>query len=146
MDLNSATFVLPSAASSGRDSPVAPRLCASRAARRAEFESAAGPTRLLQLAPYAGQPLATPVRLRVLEGLAWVTRDGTPDDLMLAAGTEHRFDCGRLYVSALDAPLRLAVREAPSPHSTLRQLGHAIAAGWQRWRHGLGRTQPIGGA
>jgi len=73
--------------------------------------------------------LAGPVHVRTESGLLWVTVDGQPEDILLAAGESRRFaDGAGVIVYALGAEARyLACTRTPA-----RPSAASSAAGWAR--------------
>jgi len=81
------------------------------------------------------QRLVGPVRVRTESGLLWITVDGEPEDILLAAGESRHFEPdARVIVYALGDEARLEVlRDAP------RGIARVVR-GWAErltaWMHG----------
>ena len=68
--------------------------------------------------------LNTPARVRTESGLLWITIDGRPEDILLAAGESRRFErADRVIVYALGGEARFEV-------SARAARGLAHARGW----------------
>lgn len=78
--------------------------------------------------------LVGPVRVRTESGLLWITVDGQPEDILLAAGESRHFEPEeRVIVYALGAEARFEVsRDAPRRRARVRGWAERVSA----WLHG----------
>ena len=73
---------------------------------------------------------ARDARLDVIRGVAWITLDGDPRDIVLEAGQSFVVDSGRpLIVFALEGPAAVDVRPQPE---TARRASRSWTSGWLR--------------
>ena len=78
------------------------------------------------------QRLAAPTRVRAESGLLWVTVDGEPEDILLAAGESRRFKPGaRIIVYALGGEAGFEVTPGAGTLSRLQSWGEKLTA-WLR--------------
>lgn len=70
-------------------------------------------------------------------GEVWITRDGSQEDMILAAGERWQVeDSAALVVSALSpAVLIVAHPEAAAPRIAVRQMAESILLLIRRWKH-----------
>ncbi len=80
------------------------------------------------------QHLVGPVRVRTESGLLWITVDGEPVDILLAAGESRWFGpAARVIVYALGGEARFEVqRDAPQGLARVRGWAERLVA----WLHG----------
>jgi hypothetical protein len=86
---------------------------------------------------HAARRLAAPVCVRATSGLLWVTVDGDPEDILLAAGEARRFDRGRsVVVYALGGDAGVEVLAAGPRRSRARLAAEGLANRIAAWWHG----------
>ncbi|MBI5720209.1 MAG: DUF2917 domain-containing protein [Burkholderiales bacterium] len=99
-------------------------------------------THAITLSGHQMRRLSTPARVRTESGLLWITVDGRPEDILLAAGESRRFERDeRVIVYALGGEARFQVSAQESAQESARPArGPAHSRGWaDRFARALSR-------